>query len=82
MFYVYILKSSKFNRLYIGVTENLQRRFNEHNKGKVKSTKAYIPYDIFKTEQYESKTAALKREIQIKKSGLLRKLIKNHGAIV
>jgi putative endonuclease len=33
MFYTYILKSQKNNRLYVGSTDNLKRRFSEHNKG-------------------------------------------------
>jgi putative endonuclease len=33
MFYAYVLKSQKNGRLYIGSTDNLKRRFLEHNKG-------------------------------------------------
>ncbi len=33
MFYTYILKSKKTGRLYIGSTDNLKRRFKEHNDG-------------------------------------------------
>ena len=71
MFFVYIIKSSKLDRYYIGSTENLEKRIKSHNSGKVKSTKAYRPWVIVYTECFENKTTALKREKQIKsyKSG-------------
>jgi len=34
MFYVYILKSEKDGKLYIGYTNDLKRRLEEHNSGK------------------------------------------------
>jgi predicted GIY-YIG superfamily endonuclease len=37
--YLYILKSLKDNKLYVGVTKNLQKRFKQHNLGFVRSTK-------------------------------------------
>jgi len=39
MFYIYMLKSKKGNKLYIGYTNNLKRRIKEHNSGDNKSTK-------------------------------------------
>ena len=44
MFYVYINYSSKFDKYYIGQTENFKSRFDLHNLGLVKSTKAYLPW--------------------------------------
>jgi len=43
MHIVYILKSKKKNRYYVGCTSNLDRRIDEHNNGKVKSTNGYTP---------------------------------------
>jgi putative endonuclease len=34
MWYVYILESLKNRRLYIGYTNDLKRRFEEHNQGR------------------------------------------------
>jgi putative endonuclease len=45
MFYVYINYSSKFDKYYIGQTENFESRFKLHNEGKVLSTKSYIPWE-------------------------------------
>ena len=71
MYFVYIIKSLIVIRYYIGSTENVDRRLSDHNLGKVKSTKAYKPWEIVNTERFDTKSDALKREKQIKsyKSG-------------
>jgi putative endonuclease len=67
MYYVYILKSSKFQRrIYIGSTNNLKRRFEEHNKGLNKSTKYGIPWKLIYYEAFLSKKDCLKRENNLK----------------
>lgn len=76
MYYVYVLKSVKSDRIYIGVTSDIQKRLVYHNTGKVTSTKPYFPYTVIYTEEYELKKEALQRERQIKKSGKLRKMLK------
>ncbi|HBI25225.1 TPA: excinuclease ABC subunit C [Candidatus Wolfebacteria bacterium] len=43
MYYVYILKSEKDNGMYVGKTNNLQRRLEEHKGGHVSSTKSRRP---------------------------------------
>jgi len=43
---VYILQSKKNNRFYIGSTNNLERRFEQHNKGLVTSTKNIRPLEL------------------------------------
>ncbi|MDO8676201.1 MAG: GIY-YIG nuclease family protein [Candidatus Azambacteria bacterium] len=66
MFYVYILKSQKYNWKYIGSCVDLRKRFLEHNSGKVRSTKARKPYNLVYYEAYNNKAVALKREIELK----------------
>ncbi len=44
--YVYMLKSAKKDFIYVGSTNNLQRRLFEHNCGLVQSTNAYRPLEI------------------------------------
>ncbi len=46
MWYVYVLRSEIDNNLYIGSTNDLRRRFAQHNSGKVDSTKSRIPLHI------------------------------------
>jgi len=66
MFYVYILKSLKDHNLYIGSTNNLERRLEEHNAGKCFSTKPRIPFEIVYYEAYKSENDARKREHNLK----------------
>ena len=66
MFHTYILKSKNYKRHYIGSTSGLENRLDEHNRGKVKSTKAYKPWEIIYTEVYNTKKEAYKRELEIK----------------
>jgi putative endonuclease len=46
MWYVYFLKSVSKDFLYVGSTDDLERRCTEHNDGMVQSTKAYRPLEI------------------------------------
>ena len=62
MFTVYILKSEKDNKRYIGFTQDLSRRILEHNNGMVKSTRNRKPFELVYTEEFESKSEAMIRE--------------------
>ena len=62
MYYTYILKSKTTNRHYIGSTEDLSERLIIHNKGKVRSTKSSIPWEIIYSETFETRSEAFKRE--------------------
>jgi putative endonuclease len=67
MFYVYLLKSLKYKyQMYVGYTDNLKVRFNKHNKGLVKSTKPYLPWELIFYEAYKSKIDAKRREKYLK----------------
>ena len=72
MYTIYIIKSLIKNRYYISHTADLNKRLKEHNSGKTKSTKAYTPWEIVYTENYGTKSQAVKREFEIKsyKSGI------------
>lgn len=66
MHYVYIIKSRKAGKLYIGYTQDLRQRFREHNEGKSSATKHYASFDLIYYEAYRSKQDALKREAKLK----------------
>lgn len=66
MFYVYILKSKKDNNLYTGSTNDLKRRFIEHNKGRVESTCFRRPLELVYYEAYASEVDARNREKSLK----------------
>lgn len=64
--YVYILHSKDFDRFYIGMTANIITRLSQHNSGKTKSTKAFVPCSIIHIEEYITLAAARKREKYLK----------------
>lgn len=66
MYYVYLLKSIKDKRLYIGYTSNLKERLKQHNKGKIFSTRKRIPFFLVYYEAFASQKDALMREKQLK----------------
>ena len=63
---VYILQSLKDNGYYVGAYKNVSARLRFHNKGLQRSTRHRIPFILIYSEEQSSKTAALKRERQIK----------------
>ena len=75
MIKVYVIRSEKDGRFYVGMTESITRRIEEHNKGKTKSTKGYIPWKLFFFEEYAERVEARKREKYLK-SGYGKKWIK------
>ena len=76
MFYMYILKSIRAGKLYIGYTSDLQRRLIEHNSGLAKSTKPYMPYRCVYYEAYRAKQDAVTREHNLKlRARALRQLL-------
>jgi putative endonuclease len=66
-FYTYILYSPKLHKYYIGSTNDLFRRINDHNRGKSTFTKTGIPWELRHFEEFETKTQAVQREMEIKK---------------
>lgn len=52
--------------IYIGFTDNLKRRFKEHNSKLVLSTKHYAPFEIIYYESYRNKKDAKRREEYLK----------------
>lgn len=64
---VYILQCSD-GSLYTGITDNLQRRLTAHNCGKgAKYTRGRTPLILRYVELCVDRSAALRREIQIKR---------------
>ena len=74
-FYVYILKtiSSRFNKTYVGYTNNLKKRLNTHNNNKgAKSTKGH-KWELIYKKKFISKSKAMSYEYKIKKNRKLRR---------
>jgi putative endonuclease len=76
MYYTYVLKSLKDLKLYVGYTDDLTIRYEQHQKGLVKSTKNRRPFKLVYYEACLDKEKAIKREKQLK-TGFGRKYLKN-----
>jgi putative endonuclease len=69
MYFVYILRTSS-NTLYIGQTNNLEKRLKEHQNKSSKSAKYIRYFSSFKlvySETYKTRRKAMQREYQLKK---------------
>jgi putative endonuclease len=75
MFYVYCLKSIERNYIYVGLTDNLDRRIEQHNTGQNRTTKAYRPFRLFHHEIFETRILARDREKYLK-SGVGKEFLK------
>ena len=62
MYYVYVLYSVKYDKIYIGQTNNVERRLTGHNSGKHRYTKRYIPWQVIHTEKFNTRAEAITRE--------------------
>lgn len=65
--FIYILYSESRDRYYIGSCADVEQRLIRHNAGATLSTKSGRPWKVVYTETYQTKTEALKREINLKK---------------
>jgi putative endonuclease len=67
VYYVYILQSLKTGKLYIGHTNNLTRRVEEHNNGcGSKYTRQNGPWILLYSESHPDRISAVKRELYLK----------------
>lgn len=77
VFTVYILRSLKDGKRYIGMTERpIEERIREHNSGLVKSTKNRRPLEYRYHEEFDTKKEAMQRE-KFFKSGKGREYLKS-----
>ena len=75
MFYVYVINSLLRNYIYVGLTNNIERRLNQHNNGENKTTRPYSPFELILTEQFQTRKEARVREKYFK-SGIGKEHIK------
>ena len=80
--YVYVLQSKRnYNGLYVGYSEDLKRRLQEHNKGLNFSTKPYAPWELIHYEAYKNEKDSKRREKYLKTSQgarLLKRMLKEY----
>jgi len=76
MLYIYILRSLKDGKIYIGKTKNLVQRFKQHNSGKVEATKGRLPLELIYYEGFTNNKDWNKEEIFLK-SGIGKQSLKH-----
>ena len=75
MWYVYVLRSQKNGRLYVGSTNDIARRLAQHSSGKSKYTSNLRPLHLIYQETFKTRLEARRRELFFK-SGKGRELLK------
>jgi len=84
--YLYILKSEKLDKYYIGSSDNPNRRLNnQHNRGFVRATKSGIPWKIVFQQEYIDLIMARKIEYKLKtykSRKIIEKIIQNQNCVV
>jgi len=65
-YFVYVIKSEKTGKSYIGHSKELKNRVTEHNAGKSKSTRGKGPWKLIHFEEFDSRSEAMKREYYYK----------------
>jgi putative endonuclease len=66
--YVYVLRSERNGRYYIGYSADLATRLATHNAGHVKATRNLRPWVLVYSEAHADETSARKREWSLKAS--------------
>jgi len=69
LYYTYILRSQHFQRYYVGSTQAVEKRLQEHNSGKSNSTRAGVPWELIYTKGFETRSEAMMHERKIKARG-------------
>ena len=75
-YFTYVLRSKKDLNLYIGWTDDLKKRVESHNNGRVKATAERRPLELIYFEAGRSKKKAIHREKYFK-TGFGRRYLKN-----
>lgn len=66
LYFVYVLESQKDNKFYTGYTKNVELRFEQHQKGLVRSTKERRPLKLIYFEACLNQHDATHREKYLK----------------
>jgi len=71
-YFVYILQSRRNCSLYKGSSNNLIRRFEEHNEGREEATSRYLPWDLVWYTQKPNRSEAVILEMKLKSLSSIR----------
>ena len=66
MYFVYAIKSEFKDWIYVGISNDIDRRLKQHNAGYNRSTKPYRPFKLIYSEKLSNRISARKREQYLK----------------
>jgi len=66
MFFVYAIRSLTRNYIYVGLSNDYERRIREHNDGYERTTKPYRPFELILIEEFSTIPEARQREKYLK----------------
>jgi len=78
LYSVYVLKSQKNSDVYVGSTNNVEKRLRQHNSGIVRSTKANRPWILLEQRPCISRSEAVRLEMLLKSGQQKETLRKKH----
>jgi len=76
MFYAYVLKSNFKDYYYKGHCSNLDVRIQQHNAGKTKSLRPYLPVELIYFEAFDKKEPSIEAEKNFK-TAACRRFLRN-----
>ena len=79
MYFVYIVKSLSHNTRYVGSTNDIDKRINEHNFGKCRYTSGRGPWKLIGYETFSNIEEAKKRERTLKHNPRILKFLKKRA---
>ena len=75
IYYVYVIRSLEKKYIYVGLTNNPDRRITEHNARKERTTRSYAPFETILIEKFSTRVKARERE-KFLKSGTGKEYLK------
>lgn len=81
--YVYALANLINDEIYVGISQNVEQRLLQHNRGTNRYTKPFRPWRVFFTESFSSYSQARKSEKYLKTAAgkkFLRNILRSSGA--
>ncbi len=76
MYYVYAIKSCTRYYVYVGISDTVERRFQEHQRDYNRTTKPYRPFALLYVEKCDNRIKAREREKYFK-SGVRKEFLKS-----
>jgi putative endonuclease len=83
MFFVYAISSLVKDYIYVGQSDHLIRRFHQHNRGREKTTRPYVPFELISSWEFIDRKSARKVEKYYKTGSgkrLLRQMRRRYSA--